>query len=516
MVPGTVPALTVARLPRQAARTSPGTCALDDGRRRLSYAELEAEVARTAAGLCGSGLGPGDVVCAYLPNCIEYVVVVLAAARAGAVFSPINPRYTRAEVAGLLGQSRPRCLFVTTALAEAALDAAQRAGLAALRVVCVDAPAPPAPGLHGFGQWEQGDAEPPSVGEADFFSLMFSSGTTGQPKGALATHRARMVWVLHAAILFGLNPGDRYLGTMPLVHSAGLTFTLMHLHVGATVRILERFDPLRFLQIVEQERITSALTVPTMLAQILDAQRQAGRRFDLTSLARVVTCGSPLVPQRRRQVIEAISPQLWDYYGSTESNSMTVLAPADQLRKPESVGQPFPNVELRICAPDGRPLPVGEVGEIWCANPSAMSAYLGRPEETAAAFSGAWYRTGDLGRLDDEGFLYIVGRLNDVVLRGGVNVHPAEIEQVLQQHAAVADCAVRGIPDPLWGESIQACVVLREGQRLSLEDAQQHCLQSLASYKKPQSLLLLREIPRTATGKVLKSALPEAPPHTHS
>ena len=145
-----------------------------------------------------------------------------------------------------------------------------------------------------------------------------------------------------------------------------------------------------------------------------------------------------------------------------------------------------------------------------------MSAYLGRPEDTAAAFCGAWYRTGDLGRLDDEGFLSIVGRLTDVVLRGGVNVYPAEIERVLQQHPAVAECAVRGIPDPLWGEAIQACVVLREGQSLSLEEAQRHCLQSLASYKKPQSLLLLRELPRTATGKVLKSALPDAPPHTHS
>jgi fatty-acyl-CoA synthase len=502
-----VPALTVACIPGQAARSLPDRCALDDGRRQLSYAELEAEVIRVATGLCVCGVKPGDVVCACLPNCIEHVVVVLAAARAGAIFSPVNPRFRIQEITGVLEVARPRCLFVTAALAPVVLAAAERAGLHALRVVCVDVQESPDPGLHGFMQWEHGTAELPRVAESDFFSLMFTSGTTGRPKGALATHRARMVWVLNAIVQFGLGPDDRCLGTMPQVHSAGLTFTLMHLYVGATVRILERFDPRQFLEIVERERVTSTLTVPTMLAMILDAQDQAGRRFDLGSLARLVSCGSSMPPHTRRRVIAEITPRLWDYYGSTESNCMTVLAPADQLRKPDSVGRPFVNVDLRIAAADGSALPAGEVGEIWCANPSAMTAYLGQPEETAAAFSGPWYRTGDLGRLDEEGFLFIVGRSTEVVVRGGVNVHPAEIERVLLLHPAVLDCAVHGVPDPLWGQILQACVVLREGQALSLEEARQHCAQHLASYKRPQSLLVMREIPRNATGKVVKSAL---------
>jgi long-chain acyl-CoA synthetase len=506
-MPAEAPALTVADVPRLAAGLRPGKCALDDGQRRLSYAELEAQVQQAAAGLLACGVKAGDVVCAYLPNCIEYVIVLLAAARAGAVFSPINPRFGAHEVAGLLEQARPRCLFVTGHLAGVARAAADQARFEPLQLVCIEVGATSTLGHFGGMQGEPGDAALPAVDPADFFSLMFTSGTTGLPKGALATHRARMAWVRSAIELFGLSPHDRYLATMPLVHSAGLTFTLMHLQVGATVRILERFDPLQFLQLAEQERITSALTVPTMLTMILDAQAQSGRRFDLGSLARVVTCGSPLLPGARKRVTEEITPQLWDYYGSTESNSMTVLAPADQLRKPASVGRPFPGVELRIAAPDGRPLPAGEVGEIWCINPSVMTAYLGRPQDTAAAFSGAWYRTGDLGCLDDEGFLTIAGRSNEVVLRGGVNVYPAEIERVLMLHPGVLDCAVLGVPDPLWGETIRACVVLREGFVLTLQEAQQHCVAHLARYKRPESLVVLGEIPRTVTGKVLKSRL---------
>ena len=501
------PALTVAGVAREAAREHPGRCALDDGARQLSYGELDAEVERVAAGLCACGVARGDVVGAWLPNGIEYVIVVLATARAGAVFAPINPRLRATEVAGLLAQARPRCLFLDSSVAAGALEAASRAGLEAIRMVSVDAEESSVPGLHGFAQWPVGRCELPVVGEDDVFSLMFTSGTTGVPKGALATHRARMTWVCNAGRLFGLRAADRYLGTMPLVHSAGLTFTLMHLQAGATVRLLERFDALQFLHTVERERITSALTVPTMLAMILQSQRQSGRRFDLGSLARVVTCGSVLAPDLRRQVIEEISPQLWDYYGSTECNSMTVLAPADQLRKPGSVGRPFPGVALRIAGVDGSELPVGEIGEIWCVNPSVMAGYLGRPQETAAAFSGPWYRTGDLGRLDDEGFLTIAGRTTEVIVRGGVNLYPAEIEQVLLLHPAVRDCAVRGVPDPLWGETVQACVVLREGHRLALDALQQHCQQHLASYKKPQSLVVLPEIPRTATGKIARTAL---------
>jgi len=506
--PGGGGELTVGRVGLHVARMQPGKLAVHDGRRRLTYGELDRRVAALAGSLTAEGVARGDVVCAYLPNCIDYIVLVLAVARAGAVFSPLNPRFKAYEVGRLLAQARPRMVFTTGDRVPLVAQAlAEAAGGPVPRIVTMDEGDAPPPAVAAVRLAPPAD-ELPAVGESDLFSLMFTSGTTGRPKGALATHRARMLWVVNAAIQYGLNEDDVYLGTMPQVHSAGLTFTLIHLYIGATVRVLEHFDAQAYLDIVERERITSSLTVPTMLNMILEARRHGPRRHDLGSLRCLLTCGSPLPLSTKREVIAEISDRLYDYYGSTESNSMSVLKPRDQLRKPASVGQPFVNVEFRIAGDDGRPLAAGQPGEIWCANPSAMQRYLGDPADTEAAFSGRWYRTGDLGYLDDEGFLYIVGRSKDMFVSGGVNVYPAEIEQVLMLHPAVLDCAVIGVDDAKWGQVAKAFVTLRKGCELDLAELQRHCRQYLADYKTPRHLAFMAEIPKNAGGKTIKTALP--------
>lgn len=502
--------LTVGRVPRHAAGIMPGKCALDDGRRTLSFGELDEQADRLASALAGLGACRGEVVCAYLPNCIDYVLVVLAVARAGAVFSPINPRFKAREVAALLRFARPRAIFTTAKCLATIDDAAARVRQTAVQRIVTDAPRGAQGSVLSLAQLIEHPVEVlPAVAEADYFSLMFTSGTTGKPKGVLATHRARMLWVLNAAIHYGLTDTDRYLGAMPLAHSAGLTFTLIHLYVGATVRILDRFDAIAFLNAVEREKVSSSLLVPTMLAMILDALDKSPRPYALSSLKRVVTCGSPLSLPAKRQVIERISDQLYDYYGSTESNSMTVLRPRDQLRKPDSVGQPFANVEIMIAGPDGETLAPNQTGEVWCSNPSVMASYRDRPEETAAAFTGRWFHTGDLGYRDEEGFLYLTGRANDMIISGGVNIFPVEIERVIMLHPAVLDCTVVGVPDPKWGQGVKAFVVLRNGRRLTLAELQKHCMEYLAGYKKPRSLEILDHLPKNAGGKTVKSALPE-------
>ena len=499
--------LTVGAVPRHFARLAPGKAALTDGERSLTYGELEARVQALACALAGAGLRRGAVACAFLPNCIDYVIVVLAVARAGAIFSPINPRYKGFEVGGILGQARPAVVFTTRAQLALVREAAAPLPEAP-RVVLVDAAGEG--GATGLEELLAGPAgELPAVDENDFFSLMFTSGTMGNPRGALGTHRARMVWVLNAIIQYGLDESDLYLGTMPQVHSAGLTFTLMHLYAGATVRILPHFDAQAFVEIVARERVTSALTVPTMLTMIVEAIDRAAAKPDLASLERLVTCGSPLPLATKRRVLERVSRELYDYYGSTESNSMTVLRPVDQLRKPGSVGQAFRNVELRIVDESGADCPPGGVGEVWCVNPSVMSSYRDRPEDTARAFSGPWYRTGDLGFLDEEGFLHLVGRMRDVIISGGVNIYPAEIEQVLMMHPSVLDAAVVGEPDEKWGQRVKAYLVLREGETLDLEAVQRHCTAHLADYKKPRSLVLAAELPKNAGGKTVKPKLSE-------
>lgn len=500
--------LTVGRIGVHVARTQPQRVALYDERRKLTYSELDRRVHALACGLRLSGIRNADVVAAYLPNCIEYVEVVLAVSRAGAVFSPLNPRLKAWEIAQMLRVGRPAAVFTTADRGPIVEDAIATAGLDSTQIYIVD-DGPLTPRTSPMGPLlERPPFELEPVAETDSFCLMFTSGTTGDAKGILATHRARMLWVLNAAIQYGLNDEDVYLGTMPQVHSAGLTFTLMHLYVGATVRILEHFDPANFLDIIERERITSSLSVPTMLTMVVQAQEQSARRHDLCSLRRLLTCGAPLPLATKRKVIENITDQLYDYYGSTESNSMTVLRPRDQLRKPHSVGQAFTNVLLMIAGPDEETLPPGETGEVWCSNPSVMSGYVDSPEETATVFNGRWYRTGDLGYLDDEGYLHLAGRVREVVISGGVNIYPAEIEKVLMMHPDVLDCAVVGVPDEKWGQAVKAYVVAKAGKALRLEELQSHCLQYLADYKKPRHLQLVPELPKNAGGKTVKRALP--------
>ena len=498
--------LTVGRVTRHFARLEPRKLALYDGVRSLTYAELDAQADVLASALIGLGVKRGDVVSAYLPNCIDYVVVVLAVARSGGVFNPINPRYKAFEVKAILEQARPRVMFTTAAQSPMVRQVAGALGQADLVLVEVDG-APD--GTHSLASLLRAPAcALPAVSESDFFSLMFTSGTTGEPKGALATHRGRMLWVLNAAIQYGLDERDLYLGMMPQVHSAGLTFTLMHLYAGATVRILPHFDAAEFISVVAREGVTSSLTVPTMLTLIVEEIDRAPQPVRLPSLKRLVTCGSPLPVSTKKRVIEKVSDQLYDYYGSTESNSMTVLRPADQLRKPESVGQAFRNVEIMIADEQGNACAPGVVGEVWCINPSVMSAYRDRPEATARAFTGRWYHTGDLGYLDEEGFLHLVSRLSDVIISGGVNIYPAEIEQVLMLHPSIIDAAVLGQPDAKWGQSVKAYIVVREGESLDLEAVQRHCTAHLADYKKPRSAVFLPSLPKNAGGKTVKSSLP--------
>jgi acyl-CoA synthetase (AMP-forming)/AMP-acid ligase II len=496
---------TVASVPRAQARSNPQRIALDDGATRLSYARLDARIDALARALAGDGVAQGDVVCAFLPNCIDYVIVVLAAARAGAVFCPINARYKAVEAAAILKQARPRFVFTRCEHTETIAEALARADDFDARIVRLDDARGGVSSLAALLRRPGGEL--PQVGADDVFSLMFTSGTTGQPKGALGTHRARMTWVRKAVAEFGLSQDDVYLGTMPQAHSAGLTFALMHLQAGATVRILPRFDPAAFLDIVERERVTSLLTVPTMLAAIVDELDQRVAPAQLASIRRLVSCGAPLAPSLKAAVLDRITPQLYDYYGATESNCMTMLRPADQRRKPASVGRPFGSVELMIADEHGEPCPTGTIGEVWSINPSAMSGYLGQPGETARVFRGRWYRTGDLGWLDDEGFLFLAGRQGDMVISGGINIHPAEIEQVLMLHPRIADAAVIGIPDERWGEVLLAIVVARERASITLADVRSHCREHLADYKKPRALCVVDALPKNAAGKTVRAEL---------
>ncbi|MFV2073657.1 MAG: class I adenylate-forming enzyme family protein [Thermoanaerobaculales bacterium] len=505
-------ALTVGDIARHPGSVSPRRIALREGKRCLSYADANRRADGLATALRRLGIRGGDMVTVFLPSCIDYLLIVLATARVGAVFSPINPRYKIKEVTDIVARARPGVVFTDDERLVLLETAIADVGLPAPRVILSGPGQEKAQGDSGplsFDRLAETDPGPvPPISGDDHFSLLFTSGTTGTPKGALATHRARMLWVLNAVALYGLSADDVYLSVMPQVHSAGLTFALMHLYVGGTVEILRDFDPDDFLQLVERHGVTSSLAVPSMLTMILETLDRTHRCFDFSSLRRLVSCGAPLEPGRKKQIIERLTPHLYDYYGSTESNSMTVLLPGDQLRKPASVGKPFSNVELKIVAADGSPPPVGEAGLIWCRNPSVMTGYLGQEEETRAVFEDGWFNTGDLGYLDDEGFLFLVGRDTDIINSGGFNIYPREVEQVLFEHPGVLDCAVVGTPHPTWGQAVSAYIVAREDWNLGLTEVQQHVSQHLADFKKPRKVKFVKSLPKNAGGKTIKSALP--------
>jgi acyl-CoA synthetase (AMP-forming)/AMP-acid ligase II len=493
----------VGEIGRHWSRVSPDAIALEDGSAALSYRRLDERVDHLAGRLIRKGIRRGDVVSALLPNGCDCIVVVLAAARAGAVFCPLNPRFTARELTRLVRVAKPRAVLVGANRHPALADPV-------LLVLCPDEI------IVEVGTEEEGlstAAARPAVEPADFFSLMFTSGTTGEPKGALATHAARATWISSGIVEFGLARDDIYLSAMPLVHSAGLTLALMHLAAGARVHLMPRFDASEFLRLASEEKITSALAVPTMLAMLLTELDDGRAEYELSSLRRLITCGAPLSQATKSATLRRLSAQLYDFYGSTESNSMTVLHPRDQLRKARSVGKPFPGVEIRIAGPSGEALPSLQVGEIWSFNPSTMSRYLDAPDATAAAFSGRWYRTGDLGYLDDEGYLYLNGRAQEMIISGGMNIYPPEIESILMEHPHVRDCAVVGMADETWGQVVTAFIALHGEARLTLGEVQSHCKQRLADFKKPRQIEIVGEIPRNAGGKVVKSALTNALNH---
>lgn len=498
--------VVVGNVPNYYAQLEPSKIALYDGKKSITYGELNNQVDILASALITLGVKPGDIVSAYLPNCIEYVLVVLSVARAGAIFSPINPRYKRVEISEILEQSKPNVIFTNVELVNNIKEVLS--GWTDKKPITIEIDGQDADGTISLEKLFTVDKiKIPACSENQFFSLMFTSGTTGKPKGALATHKARMIWVMNAAIQYSLNSQDIYLGTMPQVHSAGLTFTLMHLYVGATVRIMPHFDAEEFIKIVEAEGVTSSLTVPTILTMLVEQLEKNKHDLTATKLKRVVTCGSPLPVNTKMRVLDKISRQLFDYYGSTESNSMSVLRPEDQLRKPESVGQAFRGVKLKVMNIHNVECSAGEVGEVWCVNPSVMTEYLNRPKETMEAFTDRWYHTGDYGFLDEEAYLHLAGRLNDVIISGGVNIYPAEIEQVLMSHPNILDAAVVGVDDPKWGQAVKAYLVTRDHVKIEIDEIQAFCEKQIAAFKKPRYVEFWNLLPKNAGGKTVKAEL---------
>jgi acyl-CoA synthetase (AMP-forming)/AMP-acid ligase II len=487
-----------------AART-PQKIALKCEGQELTYGELDARAVRvTARAISDCKIRRGDRVAIVAPNCLEYPELMAGLTDAGAIVATVSPRANATELAAACDDCGARVVIAHVST-QAAAEAAKFATVEKLLVTYTrwrDAPVTVAPEL-------------PALDERDPFTLVYSSGTTGKPKGILISHRSRVLTFHAMAMEYGCyGPDDRFLSLAPMAHGAGLAFTMAMLYFGGFVELVGKFEPEAVVRKLAQEPFTGIFMVPTHFQAILslDAAVLDRYRGQAKSLRAIISNAAALPQALKERIVDYWGAGLLhETYGSTEAGIVSNIRPQDQLRKQQSVGRPFASTLVRLLDDAGREVAKGEVGELFSRSPFLFNGYWGRPEETAACARDGWVSAGDLGRRDDEGFLYIVDRKKDMVISGGINIFPREIEEVLHKHPAVQEASVVGVPDAHWGESLRAFVVLRAGTKASADALIDHCKAALSSYKVPRDVRFIAALPRNVGGKVLKKDLRALP-----
>ncbi len=494
-----------AMLARSAERWG-SKCALQFGPTQLSYEELDRSVARLAGGLAGLGVEAGDRVALLLPNCPQFPLSYLAAVRLGATVVPINVLLTAREMQHILTDSRPRALITTSALPGIAEHLAALGSAIDHIVLSGNSPVD---GTHSFEAMVQTaeHIDPASRAEPDdVAAIVYTSGTTGVPKGAMLSHHNLLCNSAACAEMIQVSEQDHFLCVLPLFHSFAATVCMiLPLLIGATTTLMPRFAAMDVLRTMAREGITVFAGVPAMYAVMLGVRSQ--EQFDLSHVRMCVSGGAPLPVAVLEGFTKRYAVTLLEGYGPTEASPVVSVNPYDGVQKPGSVGLPLPGVAVNIVDDDGAELPTGEVGEILVRGDNVMQGYYQRPDDTAETVRDGWLYTGDMGRLDEDGYLYILGRKKDLIIVGGMNVYPGEVEAVLLEHPAVAEAAVVGASGSLRGEEVVAFVVLQEGCTATGQQLIELCGSALAKFKVPRHIAFVDQLPRSGTGKVLKSEL---------
>jgi fatty-acyl-CoA synthase len=478
---------------------------------RWSYKALDERTNRLAGAFLNAGLKKGDCIAILFYNSSYFAEAYFSAVKVGLVVTPVNFRFTAPEIEYVLNDAQPLLLLYGPEF-EKTLQAV-RDQLVSVRhfVSPKNTESLLADDYEDFLAAGQADITTPAsrVGENDPCQLMYTSGTTGKPKGATLTHR-NVFWNLYNTIWAREDKaGERAIIVGPLYHTAALNNHLtIQIALGGTSIIIRKFEPQALLRTIETEKATIVSGAPALYNMLL--QHPEAHKYDTRSITKC-TSGSDNLPMEIKKRLLEFFPNIkgvYDIYGLTEASpGIAILNAADSLRKDGSVGKILPFVDARIVDVDHNSLPPGEVGELICRGPNVMQGYHRNPQATTESIQNGWLFTGDLARMDNEGFLYIVDRIKEMIVSGGENIYPREIEEVIIKHPSVADVAVIGIPHPRWGETVKAFVVPGQGQKLDEKEVIDFCKQYLASYKKPTVVAFVPEIPRNPSGKALKRVL---------
>jgi acyl-CoA synthetase (AMP-forming)/AMP-acid ligase II len=488
---------------RRNAWKFPLKIAAKDRDREINYGELNRRVNRLAHGLLSIGVRRGDGVAISVGNRIEHLEIIFATAKIGALAIPLDVKWKAVELSSVVAALEPKFIILQEDCVGEFDRAHELRDLTSIKAVSLS------PDSTYSGLLDGQSAEEPdvSVDENDPFAVLLTSGTTGFPKGCLATQRTFVFHCINNAIEKGLGAHDKAILSSPIYFNAGRSFTLGVIYFGGTMILHERFDAEEVLRTIEREKITYVGAVPVMCERML--QVLESKKYDTSSLRCLAITGGKVHPAVLEALQKKLTANIYRTYASTDSGQMAISKPWDAAGKVNSAGRPVWCVDLRIVDENGAPVKVGETGEIICQSPLATHGYYKNPEATDSSFRDGWFHTGDLGYFDEEGYLYVSGRKKDMVKSGGISIYPLEIESVIYGHGDVLEAAVIGVPDPQWGEALKAVIVLKPGARLSAEALQYFCKARLAAYKVPKSIDFVESLPHTEIGKVNKVKLRE-------
>ena len=486
--------------------------------KRFSFADLAERVNRLSNALMGLGVNKGDKVAMLQVNCNQCVEVYFATAKLGATYVPLNFRAKADELTYITNFSEVSALHLGQRYIE--LVRSVRSQLPQVKsYISLEGPAEGMLDYESMLSSAVADEVLTDIDDEDTTIIMFTAGTTGRPKGVMLTHENLCTYILNNVSPADLEVEEKNILTVPMYHIAGIQAVLTAVYGGRTLVIQRQFEASDWMKLVEVESVNRAMMVPTMLKQLMEHPEFKER--DLSSL-RVITYGAAPMP------VEVISKAIEEFpntrfinaFGQTESAStITMLAPADhiiegtmeekalKLKRLGSIGRPLDDTLVKIFDENGHELPPGEVGEIVAKGPRVMKGYLKADEATSQTIKNGWLYTGDMGYMDEDGYIFLAGRAKDIIIRGGENIAPEEVEAVLHSHPAIDEAAIIGVQDPQWGEAVRAIVALKDGVQATSEEIIEYCRGRLASFKKPESVIFVDALPRSPMGKVLKRLL---------